>query len=1245
MKRGMKLTALLLAMLLLVQSAAFATEQTGGISLYSLDDESYAVMQTGAEELAAVSDTVLGIGQIKASGAKMCTEHYLPEYWHSSELIATLDQGTFVTVYAGEYNGALSGVISGSWMKIAYNGQVGYVQTDYLALCTCENVTELVAHTDSCPEKQYVKYFCDNSTAQELYDNWSGYSDEQKEFALIYLSWGQQDKLNELNALLKENAPLVDTELDKTVGGNTITLNGSLLEGTTLQFDETSEAKEEALAGMLDLSGFADGVMTYAFEIGLEHDGSAYQPKEKVQITLSGIGTEEAAASEDYVVEVYHFLDTAEAVEKALADGTAIAMNVEGQAAQFADELAASGVENTVYYTRLSSMDYNVSIDGASVSFEADSFSTYYLASGITKTSENYSPFGSAIVVMDGSDAGTGTTKIYAMPGTTITFYAYTKDGTVKGTWMISSDNAKLDVSKMPSSANHECTIIVPSGATTVDNGKYTRLKVQYTVSGTTYTRYADIYVASLQTVVTGAVNSWNNSAAPNYELYLTCLKDPKNGIPGEPGVNERQFNVDSTIGGTFKNPATYIKLDAYLEAVKQSYDATNTLGVVDNDGAGTTIKNVLNFSAAQWNSLLVSFANAKAWDGGNIQASDGAVLAGKSADYIKANYVLVPYILKLQTANGYSFNLDCYIKAKNSYTLKYDMNLPNSLVLSNVQTPNSVVKKERFTATVATATYGSDNITVNKLITLQDSEGNSYRYVFLGWDTKADGTGTRYLPGGSITVPPTGWTGTGDYTEILYAQWARVGDLKITKTVQKQDATNTADPDLSREFTMTVTMKQANGNPLTGSYSYTVGSGTAQTLKLNANGVGEIKLKHGQTATIINLPAGATYTVTEEAVTDFVTAYSDNDGTATDGKGTIGADTTDTVAVTNTYTKLRTASLTIEKKVSGPNDASNPDFTFEILLTDADNAPLTGSYSVTVDGTARELTFDENGMAEITLKKDQTAVISGIPVTSKYTVTEKNLPLGYSIDGSSQNGTVEVNGTNKAVFTNTYETGSLAISKTVVGKDAPSSDTFTFTVGLPAGTFNYTIGQTTGTIADGGTITLAHGQTATITGIPAGATYTVTETEDDDYTTTKPVESGEITANAPQTAAFTNTYKTGILAITKRGLTGNDHAIFNVTVTKGDYNKTFRIVMTNETVTLADLPYNATYTVAEESGWAWRYGTTTITYEDQGKTIDYNETDTVTVVNEKTENKWLDFEEAIENLFNGVQPSEAPNS
>ena len=129
-----------------------------------------------------------------------------------------------------------------------------------------------------------------------------------------------------------------------------------------------------------------------------------------------------------------------------------------------------------------------------------------------------------------------------------------------------------------------------------------------------------------------------------------------------------------------------------------------------------------------------------------------------------------------------------------------------------------------------------------------------------------------------------------------------------------------------------------------------------------------------------------------------------------------------------------------------------------------------------------------------------------------------------------------------KDTFANTYEAGTLNVTKTVAGNLGDQSKKFDFTVIFTKPTdkevksaINAKVAGTNATdfnVAwdDKGTYTytfqLAHGQKASFANLPYGVSYTVTETAVTGYETAKTGDSGTINA-AEHTAAFTNT-KTG---------------------------------------------------------------------------------------------------------------------
>lgn len=138
---------------------------------------------------------------------------------------------------------------------------------------------------------------------------------------------------------------------------------------------------------------------------------------------------------------------------------------------------------------------------------------------------------------------------------------------------------------------------------------------------------------------------------------------------------------------------------------------------------------------------------------------------------------------------------------------------------------------------------------------------------------------------------------------------------------------------------------------------------------------------------------------------------------------------------------------------------------------------------------------------ADTTKSFDFTLTLNG----ATYTVTEAD----YSGDGytTTSIGTTEsivTDATQTVSFTNTRNvsgsspsTRNLTISKTVTGIGADTAKKFNFTVTF-SGTsafYHYTgKGVPDGTIKSGDAISLAHGQSITIIGLPDGATYEVSE-------------------------------------------------------------------------------------------------------------------------------------------------------
>ena len=261
--------------------------------------------------------------------------------------------------------------------------------------------------------------------------------------------------------------------------------------------------------------------------------------------------------------------------------------------------------------------------------------------------------------------------------------------------------------------------------------------------------------------------------------------------------------------------------------------------------------------------------------------------------------------------------------------------------------------------------------------------------------------------------------------------------------------------------------------------------------------------------------PGTYAYTVTESGEVAGIT----NDAEATSGKtvtvvvrdngdGTLSASSTSTTDAPLTFTNAYEAtSHGVAKVWSGDDELTElrPSSITMHLLADGKDTGKTLELSSTNgwSGTFRDLPKSSDS--------------AGTPIT--YT-TKEDVPAGYHATYQ------ELDGGYDSEVTNTLETGSLTVSKTVrqaEGLTAPSK-VFNFKVQLENTSVN---GMLSGLLFENGMarFDLEDGQELTLTGLPAGG-YTVTETPVAGFTTTSEGDTGTISGGTASTAAFTNTYE-----------------------------------------------------------------------------------------------------------------------
>lgn len=445
--------------------------------------------------------------------------------------------------------------------------------------------------------------------------------------------------------------------------------------------------------------------------------------------------------------------------------------------------------------------------------------------------------------------------------------------------------------------------------------------------------------------------------------------------------------------------------------------------------------------------------------------------------------------------------------------------------------------------------------------------------------------------------------------------------NLEITKTVTPEKSAPITDEfDLSVKLEWPVTAGATFVFPT----SYTVsGEDSARPINFANDGTATITLQANQTATFANLPVGTKYTVAE---TKYPAYYTPPTAPVS---GSIDANGTANVTITNTY---NTVDLKITKKVTTDEGITAPDDTFEITVTlELPNGLTELPASVNCKLNENAVTATGTSVVFTGVKANDVMQISGLPAGTKYIATETKHPSYYEVSGEVASATAITDATKDITITNKYLTGSLEITKDVVGEGMPIGETFIVNVNLtlpngssgtalPLSLISNTniVGSGAGESTTGGFkfTGIADNSKITISGIPYGTTYSVTEeppaayyTAGYTYDDSTEKKIGNETADK---VTVTNTYITGSLDVTKEvvGVTaprgedgkGTDEFSFTLKLTdKDDPNKLINATINcnrdingngsgiytftlkdGETAQFTQLPANVQYTVTE---------------------------------------------------------------
>ena len=237
-----------------------------------------------------------------------------------------------------------------------------------------------------------------------------------------------------------------------------------------------------------------------------------------------------------------------------------------------------------------------------------------------------------------------------------------------------------------------------------------------------------------------------------------------------------------------------------------------------------------------------------------------------------------------------------------------------------------------------------------------------------------------------------------------------RVGSLKISKTVTGENAPQGA------TFTFDITLTDGEDKLVSGKFTARVYDAdnnqpvadSISSIKFT-DGKATVALQSGQYVVIEGLSVGATYTVTEQADTDYTPSYTVNNAASTDGStvngsiedrdtnpGQIGQQVgvsrwapNQTVAFTNKYAPSVTASFTIAKQIEGRDWLPDDTFSFLVGMSEGNGDAVT----MPTDDNGAVLGTEENPVVIKNSTPDHKTTYGGITFTKpgeyKFTVTE----------------------------------------------------------------------------------------------------------------------------------------------------------------------------------------------------------------------------------------------------------------
>lgn len=630
-------------------------------------------------------------------------------------------------------------------------------------------------------------------------------------------------------------------------------------------------------------------------------------------------------------------------------------------------------------------------------------------------------------------------------------------------------------------------------------------------------------------------------------------------GLKGNATDGEKEFTFRVKLENARFDTAT--QRDAYDVVIREANKA-DVQTTVARDANGEYVLTLKGGQTATLLDVLYGTTATVAEDdytaeGYEAVSGQTAAVNGQTPDaaaaFTNERNVGVLSVTKNAVGNAVKFEKNGRAVFSFSATLTYadwiDLTQTNNLPTVDGKTPkNMTVDAKNHTVTLSLSIPVTEAARVGSLNVENILKGTRYavREVF-------DAQDGYYLTVSTQNGRVNGSEVTGTIADALtgdavFTNTRNVGALEITKKLEgtgynDRVAVSNA---VRTSFGFTVRLWREDGVRLTGDNRPTL-NGKALTLETRT----ENGFTYDEAHVTVDMADGAAATGEERGVTigniladTHYTVIEDENGYQTEGyvvrqgeQGGVMTDAGDTLRFVNTRD---TGSLEIVKNLDGRTAEFGREFEFTVTLSRNDNIALAGTY-LTQSG--RTVAFEDNAAGGVTARVrvagGGSLTILGIPSGTSYTVSEADYTADrYTTTSTGAVGVVET-AVVRATFLNTRANpgyGALTVTKTVEaigGAEIPDTQ-FVFDIALTledgedfTGTLRTarTSGETGRLYFNGGaaSIRLSHGESVTLSGIPLGTSYTVTERAAQDMRVSSTGSEGAIKGTGHM-AAFVNT-------------------------------------------------------------------------------------------------------------------------